>query len=191
MTAYDWFITAFWIMFVAYWAISAPSAKRMIGARRWGREGGLRLGIIVLALLAFHVPAVHRALQNARLSAAGFRLVAGPIGVALCALGIGLAVWARAHLGRNWGMPMSRRENPELVTTGPYRFVRHPIYGGILLAMLGSTIGASIIWLLPLVLFGAYFIYSARAEEKLMLEQFPGQYAAYMKRTKMLLPFML
>jgi protein-S-isoprenylcysteine O-methyltransferase Ste14 len=191
MTVYDWFITAFWIMFVVYWAISALGAKRTIGARGWGGGGGLRLGMIVLVLLAFHVPAVHRALRNAGLSAASFRLVAGPIGGALCALGIGLAVWARAHLGRNWGMPMSRKENPELVTTGPYRFARHPIYGGILLAMLGSTIGASIVWLLPLVLFGAYFIYSARAEEQLMLEQFPAHYAAYMKRTKMLLPFTL
>jgi protein-S-isoprenylcysteine O-methyltransferase Ste14 len=191
MTVYDWLILAFWLMFIAYWAISAPGAKRTVGRRGWGWEGGLRLSILVLVLLAFHVPAVHRALRNARLSAASFRLVAGPVGIALCALGIGLAIWARAHLGRNWGMPMSRKENPELVTTGPYRFVRHPIYGGILLAMLGSTIGASIVWLLPLVVSCAYFIYSARAEEKLMLKQFPAQYSAYGQRTKMMLPFML
>jgi protein-S-isoprenylcysteine O-methyltransferase Ste14 len=191
MTVYDWLILAFWLMFIAYWAISAPGAKRTVGRRGWGWEGGLRLSILVLVLLAFHVPAVHRALRNARLSAASFRLVAGPVGIALCALGIGLAIWARAHLGRNWGMPMSRKENPELVTTGPYRFVRHPIYGGILLAMLGSTIGASIVWLLPLVVSCAYFVFSARAEEKLMLEQFPAQYSAYRQRTKMMLPFML
>lgn len=191
MTVYDWLITAFWITFVAYWAISAPGAKRTIGRRGWGWEGGLRLSIIVLVLLALHVPAVHRALRNARLSAASFHLAAGPVGVALCALGTGLAIWARAHLGRNWGMPMSRKENPELVTTGPYRFVRHPIYSGILLAMFGSTIGAGVIWLLPLVLFGAYFIYCAGTEEKLLLEQFPAQYSAYKQRTKMLLPFLL
>jgi protein-S-isoprenylcysteine O-methyltransferase Ste14 len=191
MTVYDWLILAFWLMFIAYWAISAPGAKRTVGRRGWGWEGGLRLSILVLVLLAFHVPAVHRALRNARLSAASFRLVAGPVGIALCALGIGLAIWARAHLGRNWGMPMSRKENPELVTAGPYRFVRHPIYGGILLAMLGSTIGASIVWLLPLVVSCAYFVFSARAEEKLMLEQFPAQYSAYRQRTKMMLPFML
>jgi protein-S-isoprenylcysteine O-methyltransferase Ste14 len=191
LTVYDWLIIVFWIMFIAYWAISALGAKRTIGARGWWPEGGLRLSIIALVLLALHVPAVHRALRHTRLSAASFRLVAGPVNVALCALGIGFAIWARAHLGRNWGMPMSRKENPELVTTGPYRFVRHPIYGGILLAMLGSTIGASIIWLLPLVLSCAYFVYSARAEEKLMLEQFPVQYPAYKQRTKMLFPFML
>jgi protein-S-isoprenylcysteine O-methyltransferase Ste14 len=88
-------------------------------------------------------------------------------------------------------MPMSRRENPELVTTGPYAFVRHPIYAGMLLSMLGSTIGESALWLVPLILFGAYFIHSARREEKRMLEQFPEQYPAYMERTKILLPFVL
>jgi protein-S-isoprenylcysteine O-methyltransferase Ste14 len=88
-------------------------------------------------------------------------------------------------------MPMSRKENPELVSTGPYALVRHPIYTGILLAMLGSTIGQSIFWLLPFILFGAYFIYSARREEKLLTEQFPEQYPAYMHKTKMLVPFLL
>lgn len=88
-------------------------------------------------------------------------------------------------------MPMSRKENPELVTTGPYVFVRHPIYGGIILAMLGSTIAGTAFWALPLVLFGAYFIYSARRDEKLMLAQFPQQYPAYRRRTMMMLPFVL
>ena len=87
-------------------------------------------------------------------------------------------------------MPMSTKENPELVTTGPYAFVRHPIYTGILLAMLGTAIGENVSWLLPLLLFGGYFIYSARREEELMLRQFPEQYPAYMRRTNMLVPRM-
>ncbi len=79
----------------------------------------------------------------------------------------------------------------ELVTTGPYAFVRHPIYTGIFLAMLGSTIGLSIFWLLPLFLVGGYFIHCARQEEKLLLAQFPERYPAYKRRTKMFLPFVL
>jgi protein-S-isoprenylcysteine O-methyltransferase Ste14 len=86
---------------------------------------------------------------------------------------------------------MSRKQNPELVVTGPYAFVRHPIYGGILLALLGSTIGLGILWLVPLVLGGVYLVYAAKREEKLMLEQFPDQYPAYMKRTRMLVPFIV
>ena len=56
------------------------------------------------------------------------------------ASGIGLAIWARIHLGRNWGMPTSQKADPELVTTGPYRFVRHPIYTGLLVALLGTAL---------------------------------------------------
>jgi protein-S-isoprenylcysteine O-methyltransferase Ste14 len=57
--------------------------------------------------------------------------------------------------------------------------------------MLGSAIGQSLLWLLPLIVYGPHFIHSARQEEKLLLEQFPQHYRAYMKQTKMLLPFVL
>lgn len=189
MTVAREFIFGFWILLAVCWAISAVGVKRNIGRRRWLREGGLRLGLIVLALLALRVPPLRHALRVAQLAVSN--PVTSGISVAICAIGIALAIWGRVSLGRNWGMPMSRKENPELVTAGPYAFVRHPIYGGILLAMLGSMLGASMFWLLPLVLFGPYFLYSARGEERLMLEQFPGQYAAYMQRTKMLLPFVV
>ena len=84
---------------------------------------------------------------------------------------------------------MSRKENPQLVTSGPYEYVRHPIYAGFLLAMLGSTIGDNLFWAIALIVFGIYFVYSARREERLMVEEWPEQYPAYMKRTKMFLPF--
>ena len=86
---------------------------------------------------------------------------------------------------------MSRKERPELVTTGPYAFVRHPIYAGIILALLGAAIAESIFWLVPFFLAGAYFIYSARSEEKIMAQEFPDAYPAYQRRTKMLVPFLL
>lgn len=64
--------------------------------------------------------------------------------LAIWVLGLGLAVWARIYLGRNWGMPTSTKEDPELVTSGPYRTIRHPIYTGILLAMIGSAIAVTV-----------------------------------------------
>jgi protein-S-isoprenylcysteine O-methyltransferase Ste14 len=85
-------------------------------------------------------------------------------------------------------MPMSRKEQPELVTSGPYATIRHPIYTGLILAMLGSAIGVNIFWAVMLVPVGVYFIYSARREEAIILQLFPEQYAAYMGRTGMLVP---
>jgi protein-S-isoprenylcysteine O-methyltransferase Ste14 len=190
VTIYSWLIVALWLALIGYWAISASSAKRNVGEQVGRKATGLRLSIIVLALLALRVPVVRHAFQNVQAPVSS-SMVMGLIGVVLCALGIGLAILARVYLGRNWGMPMAQKENPELVTTGPYAFVRHPIYMGMLLAMLGSAIGASVFWVLPLILFGAYFIYSARHEEILMIKQFPEQYPSYIKRTKMLLPFLL
>jgi protein-S-isoprenylcysteine O-methyltransferase Ste14 len=192
MIIYNWLINALWLVFIAYWAVSAGGVKRNIGGASvsW-REIGLRLAVLTFVVLALRIWVSNHPLRDVLPYAANTSPLMGLIGVVLCALGIGLAIWARAHLGRNWGMPMSRKEDPELVTTGPYAYVRHPIYAGILVAMLGSAIGRSIFWLAPLVFCGAYFIYSARREEKLLREQFPELYPAYMKRTKMLLPFVL
>ncbi|MDE2061371.1 MAG: isoprenylcysteine carboxylmethyltransferase family protein [Bradyrhizobium sp.] len=118
-------------------------------------------------------------------------MLLGVVGVLLCSAGAALMVFARIHLGRNWGMPASRKENPELVTSGPYAYVRHPIYAGIMLAMLGTTIGVSPYWAVPLVLFGGYFVYAAPQEEHIMTEQFPEQYSAYKRRTWMLAPYVI
>ena len=191
MTLSNWIIAASWLVFIAYWIISAKGVKRSIGRRPWGKEIGLRVAIILIALLIIRVPALRHELWLAQQYVAGGGLVLGFVGAALCALGIGFAIWARVYLGRNWGMPMSRKEDPELVTGGPYAYVRHPIYGGLLIAMLGSAIGGMIVWLVVVVLGAVFFVYSARTEEKLMLEQFPEQYSAYMKRTKMFVPFIV
>ncbi|HEY6325210.1 MAG TPA: isoprenylcysteine carboxylmethyltransferase family protein [Candidatus Cybelea sp.] len=145
----------------------------------------------MLILLALRIPVIRHSWHPARhwLVTADPRL--GIAGVILCALGVAIAIWARVYLGRNWGPPMSRKEAPELVTSGPYAYVRHPIYTGILLAMIGSALAESVLWLIPLAASGAYFIYAARTEERTLEREFPGQYPAYRRRTKMLVPFVL
>lgn len=190
MTIYSSLVAAFWLIFIVYWAYMAVGAKQNIDSRFWWRDIGWRVGVIVLIVLALRLPIFHHALRSLRAYAASPGIPRGVLGVGLCALGIGVAIWARFYLGRNWGMPMSRKADPELVTSGPYAYVRHPIYTGMLLAMLGSAICESALWWVPLVLFGLYFLYSAQREEKLMREQFPRQYPAYMERTKMLIPFL-
>jgi protein-S-isoprenylcysteine O-methyltransferase Ste14 len=190
MTIYRWLIVALWLGLGAYWAVSAIGVKRTLGTRGTWKEIGLRLLVGVLVLLLFAVPPVRHLFRRLQEDQARSAL-AGIIGVILCAAGIGLMAAARVHLGRNWGMPVSRKENPELVMSGPYAYLRHPIYGGVIVAMLGTTIGASVFWAVPLLLFSVYFVYAARREERIMITEFPEQYPAYMRRTRMLLPFVL
>ena len=188
MHTFSWIIVALWLVLIAYWAIAAIGAKQSIGKRAWRREAGLRLAVIVIVLIGLRFTTVRHALRPYAVNSS---VALGVLGVVLCALGVGLALWARIHLGRNWGMPMSRKAEPELVESGPYALVRHPIYGGIILALLGSAVGQSPFWLVPLVLFGGYFVYSARREERIMTEQFPQAYPAYRQRTKMFIPYIV
>jgi protein-S-isoprenylcysteine O-methyltransferase Ste14 len=187
VSLYRSIIAGLWLLFVAYWAVAAVGAKRNASRRQWRGGIGLRLVVILLIAVVLRSPSLREFLAETQRSASHSDVL-GWTGVVLCVLGFGLAISARWHLGRNWGMPMSRKEQPELVTSGPYAFIRHPIYTGLILAMLGSAVGVNIFWVLMLVPVGGYFIYSARREESVMLPLFPEQYAAYMARTGMLTP---
>jgi protein-S-isoprenylcysteine O-methyltransferase Ste14 len=187
VSLYRSIIAGLWLVFVAYWAVAAVGAKRNAGSRLWRGGIGLRLILILTIAVVVRSPSLREYLAETQRSASHSDIL-GWTGVALCAVGFGLAISARWYLGRNWGMPMSRKEQPELVTSGPYAHIRHPIYTGLILAMLGSAIGINIYWAVMLVPVGAYFIYSARREETNMLQLFPEQYAAYMARTGMLAP---
>jgi protein-S-isoprenylcysteine O-methyltransferase Ste14 len=178
-------ISICWILFWLYWIISAFGSKKGT-APNIKRFFGTRIIILLLAatlLSGRHIPLLfknHFLGSNEAISIVGFILFL---------LGMTLAIWARIYLGRNWGMPMTQKEDPELVTTGPYRYIRHPIYTGILLMSLGSAIDVNTFWLVVFIAWCAYFVYSAFAEEKLMTQQFSKVYPAYKSRTKMLIPF--
>ena len=81
------------------------------------------------------------------------------------------------------------KEQHELVTAGPYIYVRHPIYSGILLAALGTALMTSIFGIGMLIFISIFFALRINKEEKIMLELFPEQYPEYQKRTKRLVPF--
>jgi protein-S-isoprenylcysteine O-methyltransferase Ste14 len=183
MRAVDIVIGAGWLVFWIYWIAASVGVKA--GRTRWARFAGIRVAIIIAILLLLRL----RVLKGHR------DVTVDPwlqgIGLALFALGLALAVWARIYIGRNWGMPMSEKADPELVTTGPYSAIRHPIYSGIILAMIGTTLAVSLYWLIAVVLVGAYFLYSAAMEERYMTEVFPEAYPRYKHSTKMLIPFVL
>lgn len=190
MTAAHGIVLALWLGFVAVWAVGATRAKRTVSRVRWRSEAAFRLLILALMVVVFRVPPLRHALIRLGSHRSGDAAVRW-VGVALTALGIGLAVAARIQLGRNWGMPATLKEQPDLITGGPYRVIRHPIYTGILVALAGTALAESMLWLLPLIAASAYFIVAARREERLLLAQFPDHYPAYVRRTKMLLPWLV
>jgi protein-S-isoprenylcysteine O-methyltransferase Ste14 len=118
-----------WLVFWIYWIASASSSKQSVRSGWRTRLAGVSaVGVFLIAgVLRGGSLAVHS-------------LILAAIGALLFACGIALAIWARLHLGRNWGMPMTQWAEPELVTSGTYRFVRHPIYSGLLTAMLGTAL---------------------------------------------------
>ena len=188
---YGWLIVGLWLSLVAWWGLLAWARWRRTGSQWiWWRELAVRLCFFALIVQALRVAVVGNAL-NEPLAAVYARALLSLIGCVCCALGIGLAIMARACLHGPWGVRPRSEEPAELITTGPYAWVRHPIYGGMLLAMLGSAVAQSALWLLPLVVYGPQFIRSARREEELLLVQFPERYPDYLKRTKMLVPFVL
>ena len=167
---------AFWL----YWLVAAFSIKR--GRVPWSRELRIRavIAVIVILLVRFGV------FRGNGLNTDPWR---SGLGLILFALGLALAVWARVHIGRNWGAPMTQKDEPELVTSGPYHLVRHPIYSGILVAGVGTAVALSWEWLIVVALAGFYFLYSATVEERYLAEHFPDTYPVYKRSTKMLLPY--
>jgi len=169
-----------WAVFWLYWILAAFSMKR--GHVQWSRELRIRVVIVGVAIVLVRVGAFR-----------GHGVDTDPgraaVGLALLALGLGFAIWARVHIGRNWGTPMTQKDEPELVTGGPYRLARHPIYSGILVAGIGTAVALSWLWLAAVALAGIYFLYSAAVEERYLAEQFPDDYPPYKRSTKMLVPF--
>jgi protein-S-isoprenylcysteine O-methyltransferase Ste14 len=169
---------AFWL----YWLAAAFSTKK--GRVPWSRELRIRLVIVAAAVIAARVGAFRGHGLNTDVWRAG-------IGLVLFGCGLLFAVWARVHIGRNWGTPMTRKDEPELVTSGPYRLVRHPIYSGILAAGIGTAVALSWWWLVALGLAAIYFLYAATVEERFLTAQFPDAYPTYRRSTRMLVPFVL
>ena len=131
-----------WIAVILVWIIGARMSKKRAAtsSRAWMKGYFIRVGIAVLLVVLINTPAVRQSVMGLQNQAAVFDIaILRYGGFVLALLGIAFAVWARIQIGRNWGVPMSLRENHELVTGGPYAIVRHPIYTGLFFALFGSA----------------------------------------------------
>jgi protein-S-isoprenylcysteine O-methyltransferase Ste14 len=184
-------IRILWLIFIGYWALSAAGVKKDV--HRVYRSGGfvvVRIFILIAVVLLLRAPYFARPSGDAANGSPNRTLLAYA-GVLFCAAGITFAIWARSHLGRNWSPTPSLKAEHELITSGPYRLVRHPIYTGILLALLGNTLVFGARWLIFVLVFVAIVARRVTHEERLMMQQFPEQYPEYRKRTKAIIPFVV
>ena len=182
-------ISGCWLVFVAFWVLAAVSTKRTV----YRETRAQRLRYWVLLVVACFLQLYGRRLPyplNMRILP---QLV--PIAWAaavLCVTGLAFALWARVALGRNWSGAVTLKEGHELVERGPYRFVRHPIYTGILTMFFATALAQGhLSGLVGTLLMFASFWIKLGEEEKLMLQQFPERYADYRRRAKRIIPFVL
>ena len=177
-----------WIVFILVWIISAFSVKPAIE-----RESRL-IRLAALAFLTFTFLLLAGVIDISVLSKRIFRDSAAIhiAGQAFVLVGLLVAFWARYTLGRNWSGTVTIKQDHELIKTGPYRFVRHPIYTGLLFMILGTALASGKIGaFLALVLFSFAIWRKLRREEALLAKYFLDDYQAYMSQTKALIPFLL
>jgi protein-S-isoprenylcysteine O-methyltransferase Ste14 len=112
------------------------------------------------------------------------------LGIALVWIGVGIAIWARYHLGEYWSARITIKVGHKVIDTGPYAHVRHPIYSGVLLGLIGTALAVGK-WRAVVAFFLILIVYiiKARTEEKLLTGQLGDAYQEYKMRTGMLIPW--
>ena len=177
-----------WYGFIVYWLISAARLKQVkVEEAPQGRI--VHILIMVAAVDFMFWGNFSVGTLNQRIIPIDLRIL--DTGIALTWVGIAFAIWARHTIGANWSGRVTVKVDHQLIQSGPYAFVRHPIYSGILTGVLGTALATNLIGLIIVGVLGAYFYYSASVEEKNLTATFPTAYPAYRARTKMLIPFLL
>ena len=183
---YRHIVLALWCVWGVWWLASAARTKL---TRRRESLGSRLAHVLPLtlggALLAWHVPwaPLAQRLWSQSLPAYG-------AGVMLLAAGLAFAIWARVHLGRNWSGTVTVKEEHELIRSGPYAYVRHPIYTGVLAAALGTAIASGTVCAAGgVAVIAAALMRKIRIEERFLGETFPAEYPRYRAEVPALIPY--
>jgi len=176
-----------WILLGIVWLAAMFMAKPVVRMQ----SGGSRFFTIALSFLGFSL--VFSSYFRTGLLAERFlprSNLIGVIGLVLTFIGIGFSIWARLQLGGNWSGTVTVKQDHTLIRQGPYALVRHPIYSGFLLAILGvALIVGEYRCLLGLAVLFLGFLLKSSMEERFMLDQFDGDYRTYQRQVKALIPF--
>jgi protein-S-isoprenylcysteine O-methyltransferase Ste14 len=179
-------IPALWLGWLLIWLVMASRVKQVA----WRESPGSRL-VNTLPLLAAAWLLVARRVPYwlvQRWHDPSWALYG--VGVALVVAGLVLAVWARIKLAGNWSGTVTLKKGHEIVRTGPYRWIRHPIYSGLLIGFLGSAIAlGELRGLIAVLLAAVAFWRRIRLEERRLGEHFGEAYAEYRRTSWALIPF--
>ena len=181
-----------WMIFLLYWGISALFVKKSVEKRKFGKFWLLRAILILVVLYFIFSNGLASQLNYILIGKLSFLAnigwqIAGNI---LAVLGLAGALWARITIGRNWSGYVTYKKNHELVTDGPYRYIRHPIYTSVLLMMLGTFLYYGTYFILAMfIMMMITFLLRTKREEKIMIRLFGKKYENYMKKSKSMIPY--
>jgi protein-S-isoprenylcysteine O-methyltransferase Ste14 len=179
-------IPALWVIWLVYWFVAARDVKTTKQVESpWSRAGhAVPLAVAAWLLWPSRLPGNFLCQEILPWSHALYL-----VGVACVAAGLGFACWARYVLGRNWSGIVTVKEDHELIRTGPYRYVRHPIYTGLLLGFIGTAIardewrGVLAVAIVYIALWRKY-----RLEERWMIDNFGDAYRRFRSEVPALIP---
>ena len=187
------FIVACWAAFWAFLAVGSVKTKRTVeGSRLWIWWGGGWWTRLVFLIIVVGFVAISAAFGGGSNFIPHRGLATEIAADVVTFVGFVVAVWARSVLGGNWSAGVTFKERHDLIQRGPYRYVRHPMYSGLLLSVLGLVIWFGRVNTLAVFLISfAGVLLRSRQEEKLLTVHFSTAYPEYRKRTKALIPFVL
>lgn len=180
-----WITIICWLLFSMTWMLQRNKAKENVDPRTASQKFKGFLGYVILFSLLylplfFAKDMVRVVPQN---------IVFQVLGVALCVIGVSVCIWSRLLLGWNWSGGVKAKKDHELIVKGPYRFVRHPIYSGFIVALTGTClVVGGISGIVITVIYTLGLNMKIRQEEKLLAGLF-DTYAGYKERTYKLIPF--
>lgn len=176
-----------WLAWGGYWLLAARNVKQNLGKESVAAQLGhlLPLALAALLLLMPAYPVISMPLI-ARTQATVYA------GLALTVAGMLFTLWARASLGRNWSALVAIKHGHELIVAGPYAYVRHPIYSGLIVAFAGGCLAqGELRSLLALVIVILTFYCKLKREEQWLAQTFGTQYEMYKHKVKALIPYLI
>ncbi|HKW18238.1 MAG TPA: isoprenylcysteine carboxylmethyltransferase family protein [Terriglobales bacterium] len=178
--------SAVWVVFGLVWLIAALRTKQVQQRAPLGSRMAYMIPIILGSYLLFARTPLYSPLYIRfvpRTTALEWT------GLVLTGAGIAFAIWARFYIGQNWSSAVQVKVDHELIRNGPYSLVRHPIYSGILLALVGTAFAEGrAVGFIALAFYGLGFWIKSRMEEELMRKTFGNQYLEYSRTTGALVP---